>query len=63
MAAVAPGATGMSGGMIAASADFAQLQLRLADMARKLAEARAAPSAQSPRPDKWRSALQLWPLF
>jgi len=53
----------MSGGMIAASADFAQLQLRLTEMALKLAEARSAPAAQSPRPDKWRSALHLWPLF
>lgn len=53
----------MNASMIAASADFAQLQLRLAEMARTLAEARSAPAAQSPRPDKWRSALQLWPLF
>jgi hypothetical protein len=54
----------MSGqGIIRVEIDLAALQSRLVTAARKLAEAHAADLAQRGKPDRWRNAGLLWPLF
>ncbi len=47
--------------MISANSNFAQLERRLAAMAQRLAQARAAQPP--PGPEKWRDAAALWPQF
>jgi hypothetical protein len=48
-------------GVISASSNIAQVQQRLAALAQRLAEARAAGLQSGP--EKWRVASALWPLF
>jgi len=50
-------------GMIGATSNFADLQQRLLDAARKLAEARAMQRSAQDNTANWRSAQWLWPTM
>jgi len=49
--------------MIGATSNFADLQQRLLDAARKLAEARAMQRSAQDNTANWRSAQWLWPTM